>query len=169
MTRDTTAESRLDLTNYFEETWKAREKLFDAAEKLTPDEWEREFDFSWRSMQKLFAHIIEVERSWMLDDIRGEKYPYPAAEDIPQLYPTPAKARARGREVADITRSVLTEYGAPAKMRETREVNGADGSRIDLTIDQILTHVFTHELRHQGQLQAMLRLLGKKPPNADWF
>jgi uncharacterized damage-inducible protein DinB len=29
--------------------------------------------------------------------------------------------------------------------------------------------MFTHELRHQGQLQAMLRLLGKAAPNADWI
>ena len=52
---------------------------------------------------------------------------------------------------------------------ETREVKGADGSSIRLTVEEILTHVFTHELRHQGQLQVVLRLLGKKPPNADWF
>jgi len=160
---------RMGLEDYFEHTWTAREKLLDSAEKLTPEEWAREFDFSWKSMQLTFAHIIEVERSWMLDDIRGKKYPYPRPEEIPGLYPTPARARARGREVAEITRSVLTEYAAPAKMKETREVNGADGSRIHLTVEQILTHVFTHELRHQGQLQVILRLLGKKPPNADWF
>jgi uncharacterized damage-inducible protein DinB len=169
MTKDMTAQDRLGLTDYFEETWKAREKLLDAAETLTPDEWRREFDFSWRSMQKLFAHIIEVERSWMLDDIRGEKYPYPNADEVPGLYPTPAQARLRGREVAAITRAVLAEYDLPGTRMETREVGGADGSRINLTIEQILIHVFTHELRHQGQLQVVLRLLGKKPPNADWF
>ena len=37
------------------------------------------------------------------------------------------------------------------------------------TVGVILTHVFTHELRHQGQIQAMLRLLGRKAPNADWI
>ena len=160
---------RMDLPDYFEQTWKAREKLLDAAKGLTPEEWAREFDLSWRSMRKLFGHVIEVERSWMMDDIQGRKYPYPGEAEIASLYATPAKARAQGREVAEITRSVLAEYAAPAKMKETREVNGADGSRIRLTIEEILTHVFTHELRHQGQLQAVLRLLGKKPPNADWF
>jgi uncharacterized damage-inducible protein DinB len=169
MAKDTMTKDRLDLTDYFEQTWKAREKLLDTAETLSPEEWAREFDFSWKSMQKLFAHIIEVERSWMLEDIRGKKY---ASEDeaaTKRRYATPAKARAEGREVADLTRSVLAEYAAPAKLRETREVKGADGSSIHLTVEQILTHVFTHELRHQGQLQVTLRLLGKKPPNADWF
>ena len=159
----------MDLTAYFDQTWNAREKLLDTAEVLSPEEWEREFDFSWKSMQKLFAHIIEVERSWMLEDIRGKKY---AAEDeaaIKRRYATPDKARAEGREVADLTRSVLSEYSSPAKLHETREVKGADGGVIHLTVEQILIHVFTHELRHQGQLQVVLRLLGKKPPNADWF
>ena len=160
---------RLDLKDYFEQTWKAREKLLDAAEKLTPEEWAREFDFSWKSMQLIFAHIIEVERSWMLEDIRGKKYPALAEAEIQRRYATPEKARAQGREVADITRSVLADYAAPAKMREARDASGADGSPTQLTVEEILTHVFTHELRHQGQLQVILRLLGKKPPNADWF
>ncbi len=159
----------MGLKDYFEQTWIAREKLLDAADKLTADEWSREFDFSWRSMQKLFAHIIEVERSWMLEDIRGKKYPADSDDEIKRRYATPAKARAQGLEVADITRSVLAEYGTIAKMNETREVGGAGGTRIHLTIEQILTHVFTHELRHQGQLQVVLRLLEKKAPNLDWF
>jgi uncharacterized damage-inducible protein DinB len=169
MSKATIHAERLDLKDYFEQTWIAREKLLDAAEKLTPEEWTREFEFSWKSLQRLFAHIIEVERSWMLDDIRGEKYPYPKPEEVPGMYPTPAKARGRGREVADITRSVIAEFAPPEKMRETREVGGADGARIHLTIEQIMTHVFTHELRHQGQVQVILRLLGKPAPNADWF
>ncbi len=160
---------RMGLKDYFEHTWTAREKLLDAAEKLSPEEWAREFDFSWKSMQLIFAHIIDVERSWMLEDIRGKKEAREGEEGTKRRYATPAKTRAQGREVADITRSVLAEYAAPAKMHESREVNGADGSRIHLTVEQILTHVFTHELRHQGQLQVILRLLGKKPPNADWF
>ncbi len=157
------------LRNYYEELWKAREKLLDAAEKLTPEEWGREFDFSWRSMQLLFAHIIEVERSWMVEDIRGQEYAAEIEAVIKRRYATPTLTRARGREVAEVTRAVLQEYEVPNKLAETRPVKGADGGAITLTVEEILTHVFTHELRHQGQLQVILRLLGKKPPNADWF
>jgi len=169
MNRDAMTKDRLDLTDYFEQTWIAREKLLDTAEEVAPEEWAREFDFSWRSMQKIFAHIVEVERSWMLEDIRGKKVPAEGEAEIKRRYPTPAAARAQGGEVAEITRSVLAEYASPAKLNETREVKGADGSLTRLTVEQILTHVFTHELRHQGQIQVVLRLMGKKPPNADWF
>jgi len=163
-------QERMGLAEYFEQTWKAREKLLDAAEKLTPEEWVREFEFSWKSMQLLFAHIIEVERSWMLEDIRGKKYEPESQAAIRNRYATPALTRTQGREVADITRSVLEEYAPAARMQETREAGGAEpGTRVQLTVEQILTHVFTHELRHQGQVQVILRLLSKKAPNADWF
>jgi uncharacterized damage-inducible protein DinB len=163
-------QERMGLAEYFEQTWKAREKLLDAAEKLTPEEWAREFEFSWKSMQLLFAHIIEVERSWMLEDIRGKKYEPESQAAIRNRYATPALTRTQGREVADITRSVLEEYAPAARIQETREAGGAEpGARVQLTVEQILTHVFTHELRHQGQVQVILRLLSKKAPNADWF
>lgn len=152
----------LALEDYFDQTWKAREKLLDAAEALTSEEWGREFDFSWRSMQLLFAHIIEVERSWMLEDIRGNKYPAEDQAAIKTRYASPSAARVQGREVAAITREVLGEYSTPAKLHETRPV-GSGSTR--LTVEGI----FTHELRHQGQLQVIFRLLGKKPPNLDWF
>jgi uncharacterized damage-inducible protein DinB len=158
----------VNLNDYFEATWKARGRLLDAAEELTKDEWRREFDFSWKSVQKLFAHIIEVERSWIAEDILRGSYKWAGDEAIEQLYATPALTRDRGREVADQTRAVLAEF-VPGKLKETREGKDIDGNVVPFTVEQILTHVFTHELRHQGQLQAMLRLLGKPAPNADWI
>ena len=158
----------MNLNDYFEATWKARGKLLDAAEKLTKDEWRREFDFSWKSMQKLFAHIIEVERSWMAEDILRETHKRPVDEAIDRLYASPDLTRSRGREAADQTRAVLVEF-VPGKLGETREGKDIDGNVVQFTVEQILTHVFTHELRHQGQLQVMLRLMGKPAPNADWI
>ena len=129
MARDTMTQERMGLTDYFEQTWKAREKLLDAAEKLTPEEWEREFEFSWKSMQLLFAHIIEVERSWMLEDIRGKKYDAEPQAVIQSRYATRALTRAQGREVADITRSVLAEYASAAKMQDS-EVHLGNGAMV---------------------------------------
>ncbi len=94
MAKDAMTKDRMDIADYFEQTWIAREKLLDAAEKLTHEERAREFDFSWKSMQKLFAHIIEVERSWMLEDIRSKKYPVEDEAEIMRRYPTPAAKRS---------------------------------------------------------------------------
>jgi len=158
----------MDLRDYFEATWTARGRLLEAAGKLTREEWRREFDISWRSLQRLFAHIIEVERSWIVEDILRGKYAWAGDSEIERLYATPEAARVRGQEVAEQTRGTLAEF-VPTRLQESRQGKDVHGSIVDFTVEQILTHVFTHELRHQGQLQAMLRLLGKEPPNADWI
>jgi uncharacterized damage-inducible protein DinB len=158
----------MDLSDYFGATWEARGRLLDACDGLTAEEWTREFPFSWKSVRNLLAHVIEVEDSWITEDIEGRSWASPDEAEIARRYATPALARARGLEVAARTRRVVAAY-LPGRLREARRGKQADGTEVDFTVEQILTHVFTHELRHQGQIQAMLRLLGKKAPNADWI
>jgi uncharacterized damage-inducible protein DinB len=158
----------VDLNDYFESTWTARARLLDAADGLTAEEWAREFPFSWKSIRNLFAHVIEVERSWIEEDILLGTLPSLDAAEVARRYATPAMTRARGEEAAAGTRRVLADF-VPGRLGETRAGKLIDGSPAEFTVEQILTHVFTHELRHQGQLQAMLRLLGKPAPNADWI
>jgi len=158
----------MDLKDYFEATWEARGRLLTAADALSPEEWTREFPFSFKSVRNLFAHVIEVEGSWVGENIEKGAWKYPDDDEIARRYATLGMARARGDEVASMTRRVIAAY-APARLKELRRGTLMDGTETTFTVEQILTHVFTHELRHQGQLQVMLRLLGKTPPNADWI
>lgn len=158
----------MDLRDYFEATWEARGRLLTAAAALTHEEWAREFPFSWKSIRNLFAHIIEVEGSWIAEDIAKGEWRRIGESEVAASYATPQMARDRGEEVAEATRRVLSEY-VPARLKELRRGNTIDGTETTFTVEQILTHVFTHELRHQGQIQVMLRLLGKPAPNADWI
>ena len=158
----------MDLKDYFEATWNARGRLLAAAASLSPEEWTREFPFSFKSLRDLFAHVIEVEGSWVMENIETSEWKYPDAAEVARTYATPQLARSRGEEVADRTRRVLAAY-VPDRLLEVRRGTEMDGTGTTFTVEQILTHVFTHELRHQGQLQAMLRLLGKPAPNADWI
>jgi len=158
----------MDLKDYFEATWEARGRLLTAAAALTPEEWIAEFPFSLKSLRNLFAHVIEVEGSWVGENIEKGDWKYPDQEEIARRYATPVMAWARGDEIATMTRRVLAEY-MPARLSELRRGTEMYGTEATFTVEQILTHVFTHELRHQGQIQAMLRLLGKTAPNADWI
>ena len=158
----------MDIHDYYEATWKARGKLLEACAVLTPEEWTREFPFSWKSVRNLFAHIIEVEDSWMVEDIERAEWKRLSDSERERLYATPGSTLARGEEVAGRTRRTLKKH-VPGALADIREGKDVDGNPAPFTVEQILTHVFTHELRHQGQIQAMLRLLGKTAPNADWI
>ena len=158
----------MDIHDYFAATWNARGKLLDACAGLTPEEWTREFPFSWKSIRNLFAHIIEVEDSWMIENVEQREWKPLSDSERERLYATASSARTRGQEVAGRTRATLASH-VPRTLAEVRQGPDADGNPASFTVEQILTHVFTHELRHQGQIQAMLRLLGKRAPNADWI
>lgn len=159
----------MNLIGCFEATWAARERMLDACDTLTPEEWAREFPFSWKSMRGLVAHVIEVEDSWIREDVEQSEWTRPAKDEVEERYATPALARSRGRAVTANTRRVLGLF-VPARLAETRTAPDRDGKPAKFTVEQILTHVYTHELRHQGQLQAMFRLLGRdRAPNLDWI
>lgn len=159
----------MNLIDCFEATWAARERMLDGCDVLTPDEWAREFPFSWKSTRNLVAHVIEVEDSWIREDVEQQAWTRPTEEEVAVRYATPALARARGRDVAANTRRVIAAY-ATSRLAETRKALDRDGQPAFFTIEQILTHIYTHELRHQGQLQAMIRLMGRdRAPNLDWI
>ncbi|HET9952081.1 MAG TPA: DinB family protein, partial [Candidatus Eisenbacteria bacterium] len=75
----------------------------------------------------------------------------------------------RSEEIAARTRRVLDEY-VPSRLGETRSALDREDRPATFTVEELLLHVCTHELRHQGQIQAMLRLLGRPAaPNLDWI
>ena len=159
----------MNLIDCFEATWNARGRMLDACDTLAPEEWTREFPFSWKSVRGLVAHVVEVEDSWIREDVERSAWTRPTPEEAVARFATPALARSRARAVSENTRRVLAAY-VPARLAETRVAPDRDGNPATFTVEQILTHVYTHELRHQGQIQAMIRLLGReKAPNLDWI
>jgi uncharacterized damage-inducible protein DinB len=154
----------------FERTWRARARLLAACAKLPRSLWRKKVPFSYGTLHTFFAHIIEVELSWMQDDVLGGKYVAGFTDGGKRYYWTPAKTLARGRSVAAVTRRALRAYATPSRLREKRRIPRWQRKGFEtVTVDQILTHVYTHELRHQGQIQSIIRYLGKTPPNADWI
>lgn len=158
----------MNLIESFERTWWARDRVLEAAEVLTVEEWTREFDFSWKSLRGLMAHVVEVEFGWVTVDILGSPEVWPTEEEQAQRFGDVAAARARSQEVTLVTRAALGEL-VPSRLAETRTGTDRDGKAESFTVEQILTHVYTHELRHQGQMQAIFRLLRHKAPNLDWI
>jgi uncharacterized damage-inducible protein DinB len=159
----------MDLARRFEETWRARAKLLAACERIPRSCWRRHVPFSCPTLHTFFAHIIEVELSWMKEDILGVKYAGGFADGGKRYYWTPAKTRARGRTVAAVTRGVLREFTGRRLQEKRRIPRFGRKGHVQITVEQILTHVYTHELRHQGQIQSVLRHLKQAPPNIDWI
>jgi uncharacterized damage-inducible protein DinB len=158
----------MDFRDWFPILWRERHRGLDACRDLTPEEWRRQHGFASGSLQRLFAHAIECERGWITEDVLREPYERLSDEAIERLFADPAAVRRRSEEVAAITRRALDTF-VPARLAEIRSGLDRENQRAEFTVESILLHLVTHELRHQGQVQAMLRLLGKKAPNLDWI
>jgi len=153
---------------WFPILWRERHRALDACGGLSAAEWRRQHGFASGSLQGLFAHIVEVERGWVTEDILREPFARLDDSEIERVYADPAATRRRSDEIAARTRRVLEEY-VPARLGEIREALDKENRPGTFTVEEIFLHLCTHELRHQGQLQAMLRLLGKPAPNLDWI
>jgi len=155
--------------DWFPILWRERLRALDACGGLSAAEWRRQHGFASGSLQGLFAHIVEVERGWVTEEILREPFARLDAAEVERIYADPASTRTRSEEVAARTRRVLDEY-IPSRLGETRSCLDRDNEPADFTVEDILLHLCTHELRHQGQIQAMLRLLGRPAaPNLDWI
>jgi uncharacterized damage-inducible protein DinB len=153
---------------WFELVWRERHRALDACADMTDDEWLREFGFASGSLRGMFEHIVEVERSWVQDDILAGGAPPPDAAQLAAWYADPRAARRRSEEVGQGTRRLLAGLDV-SRLGEKREASDREGAPATFTVAEILMHVITHELRHHGHVQAMFRLLGRKAPNLDWI
>jgi len=153
---------------WFEHLWRERHRALDACAELTDEEWRREFGFAAGSLRGMFEHIIEVERSWVEDDILAAGVSRTETPRRDDWYADPRTTRRRSEEVAQITRRLLAGLDA-SRLAETRHAKDREGGPATFTVAEILMHVVTHELRHHGHVQAMFRLLGRKAPNLDWI
>ena len=159
----------MDYRDWFPMLWRERHRALEACDGLSAEAWRCQHGFASGSLQGLFAHIVEVERGWVTEDILREPFQRLDAAEIERIFADPAAARARSEEITARTRLVLAAY-VPSRLGERRSALDRDNRPAEFTVEQILLHLVTHELRHQGQIQAMLRLLGRAAaPNLDWI
>lgn len=159
----------LDYRDWFNFLWRERARALEACRDLSPEAWRQQHGFSAGSLQGMFAHLVEVERGWVTEDILRQPYTRLDPAAIERVYADPAATRARSEEIAAVTRRMLEEY-VPSRLGEPRSGLDRDNRPATFSVEEILLHLVTHELRHHGQIQAMLRLHGfPAAPNLDWI
>ena len=147
-----------DLKTLLDFHYWARDRMLDAADKLTPEQFTRDMGSSFKSIRDTLAHLYSAEWAWYqrwqgtspTAALPFEQFPDVAT--IRQEWAT-LESNMRGfldaRTDSDITR--VTEY---------RMLNGSPGSS---PLWQMGQHVVNHGSYHRGQLTTMYRQLGAEP------
>ncbi len=152
--------------------WANRE-ILNACSALSPSQLEQDLGASHSSVLQTLRHIFYSERVWRdrllanalpplieVGDQRifGDPPPEPDFSELQQRWP-------------DVDRTLrqwllaLPETGLTNQLSCRRP----DGTHLYLTIWEIVTHNVNHSTLHRGQIISMLRALGTKPPNVDFF
>ena len=147
-----------DLKTLLDFHYWARDRMLDAADKLTSEQFTRDMGSSFKSIRDTLAHLYSAEWAWYqrwqgtspAAALPFEQFPDVAT--IRQEWST-LESRVRGfldaRTDSDITRVI-----------EYRMLNGTPGSS---PLWQMVQHIVNHGSYHRGQLTTMYRQLGAEP------
>jgi uncharacterized damage-inducible protein DinB len=153
--------SRDDLQLLFDFHYWARDRMLDAVEPLTPEQFTRDLGSSFRSVRDTLAHIYAAEWVWharWLGESPTELLPASMFPDLASLRQTWQSHEARVRAYLD-----ALDAAGLHRVIEYRLLNGTPGA---LPFWQMAQHVVNHASYHRGQVVTMLRQLGAAPPQS---
>jgi len=147
-----------DLKTMVEYHYWARDRLLEALEPLTEDEYNEDLGSSFKSIRETATHTYAAEWAWY-ERWQGRS---PTALIPADRFADLAALRAAW---AESEKNIRTFVGALDDKGIERVLNykllsGADGAS---PIWQMVQHVVNHASYHRGQVTTMLRQLGAQP------
>ena len=137
----------------------ARDRVLEAADRLTPEQWTRDLGSSFRSVRDTLAHAYAAEWAWC-SRWQGES---PTALVAADTLPDVATLRAKWTAVEADVRAVLDRLGE-AGVTRVMAYTMINGDARESVFWHMLQHVVNHASYHRGQVTTMLRQLGAQPP-----
>lgn len=149
---------RPDLQTLLDYHYWARDRVLDAAEKLTPEQFTRDLGSSFKSVRDTLVHTYSAEWAWH-SRWRGVS---PTAHRKADDYPDVPTIRAQWADLEKDVRGFLADLDETGISRviEYKMFSGQPGST---PFWQMLQHVVNHASYHRGQVTTMLRQLGAAP------
>ena len=139
----------------------ARDRLLDAAEPLTPEQFTRDLCNSFPSVRDTLAHLYGADWIWCAR-WEGES---PDALPDPGTFPDLASIRTAWTAHERRVRAVLDALGEEGIHRAI-EYRTTDGKPQAQVFWQMLQHLVNHGSYHRGQITTMLRQLKAAPPKS---
>jgi uncharacterized damage-inducible protein DinB len=147
-----------DLRTLLDFHYWARDRMLDAIEPLTPEQFTRDLGSSFRSVRDTVAHVCAAEQVWY-ERWRGGS---PAGLLPADQFPDVATIRRTWSEQERNVRTLLDELGDDGVAR-VMSYTLLSGVAAASPFWQMLQHVVNHASYHRGQVTTMLRQLGAAP------
>ena len=147
-----------DLRTMLDYHYWARDRLLDALEPLTAEQFTRDLGSSFKSIHETVAHIYAAEWAWYS---RWQGQP-PAALLPADQFPDVASIRQAWTAHEVKMRAYVDGLGEDGVLKELDYtlLSGHSGRN---ALWQMLQHVVNHASYHRGQVTTMLRQIGATP------
>lgn len=138
----------------------ARDRMLDALEPLTPEQFTRDLSNSFPSIRDTVAHLYGADWVWCS---RWEGVSPDGLPD-PKQFPTVVSLRTAWQEQERRVRAVVSRLGPEGIHRPIcYQRNGLVQAQ---PFAQMVQHVVNHGSYHRGQVTTMLRQIGAPPPQS---
>jgi uncharacterized damage-inducible protein DinB len=139
----------------------ARDVILDAVAALTPEQFTRQVESSFKSVRDTVAHVYAADLIWYTR-WRGQS---PASLLSYDTFPDVASIRAAWVDLERQVRAFVTELGDTGVSRvfDYKLISGAPGST---PFAEMLVHVVNHGSYHRGQITTLLRQMDVPPPKS---
>jgi len=147
-----------DLRTMLDYHYWARDRLLDALEALSSEQFTRDLGSSFKSVRDTVAHTYAAEWAWY-ERWQGRSptalLPYDQFADVASLRTAWTAHEVKMREYVGALDAASVDRVIDYKL-----LSGAEGST---PLCQMLQHVVNHASYHRGQVTTMLRQLGATP------
>jgi len=147
-----------DLTTLLDYHYWARDRMLDALEPVTAEQFTQPLNSSFKAIRDTIVHVFAAELIWY-SRWRGNS---PKALLPGETFADVAALRASWRDLERDVRTFVRELGPEGINRrfEYKLMSGDAGSSI---FWHMLQHVINHGSYHRGQVTTMLRQIGASP------
>jgi len=148
-----------DLQTMLDYHYWARDRMLDALEPLSPEDYNRNLGSSFTSIRETATHVYAAEWAWYMR-WRGES---PTALLPADRFADLGELRRAWTELEAKVRAFVEGLGdgGVARILEYRLLSGHSGAS---PVWQMVQHVVNHASYHRGQITTMLRQIGAQPP-----
>jgi uncharacterized damage-inducible protein DinB len=136
--------------------------ILEAAAELDGDALHRDLDSSHHSVFETLVHLVAAEEIWLS---RWKGAPRPKLRGVDEIASFEALRSFWGR-VEGERDAFVSALGEEDLEREI-EMATTGGTTYRHPFSDMFRHLANHSTYHRGQVVAMLRQLGQKPPSTD--
>ena len=151
-----------DVTELFDYNLWANNRLFEAAAQLPTEQYLQEHKFSHGGIHGTLTHIVAAQKLWISRWRGTPENTLLQGKDVVSLLDLISIWEQVSSDTAEFLKTMTDE-----KLQEMMTITTTAGKQFVNTYQQMLQHLVNHSSSHRGQVTAMIRQLGVKPPSTD--